>query len=224
MGKTFIIALMILFVVNSLALLGLMGYGAATGRFDQEKRQQYLATWRGEKLVSPPPEEQAKEEEEPTQETGTKILAAQLEREIINRELQLYAQQLRDKEFTITVARDKLQKDLLELQSRRDEFQDEVTQRNEKAREEGFQKALRNYSTMKAKYVKDDFMQMEDKDVVRYLTAMKPDVATAILERFKTPEEMAKRLRVMQLLEEEGIIDINQNRNVSSNSTDIGNS
>ena len=56
MGKTLTIALIALFIVHSLALLGLLGYGAVTGRFDQDKRQQYLATWRGEKLVAPPPE------------------------------------------------------------------------------------------------------------------------------------------------------------------------
>ena len=55
MGKLIVTMLLTLLLANSLALLGIVGYGLSTGRFDAEMRTQYLATWGGEKLVPPPP-------------------------------------------------------------------------------------------------------------------------------------------------------------------------
>jgi len=210
MGKLILNVLLVVLVAHSLALVGFLGYGAMTNRFDYDKREQYLATWRGEKLVPPPQEVVVEEKQETPQQAGARIMASQVEREVLNREMELYAQLLRNKEVTIDVAQIKLEKDIEDLKVKREEFAELMEENNEKIQDENFRKALKNYSIMKPKYVKDDFMQMEDKEVIRYLAEMKSDTATKILEQFKQPEEQSKRLRLMRLLENYGVINLDK--------------
>ena len=206
MGKMILLVLLVVLAMHSLALLVFLGYGLATDRLDEEKRVQYLATWRGEKLVPPPPVEIVEEKEESPKEASSRIQVAQQEREILTREMQMFAQLLQDKDVSLQTAQAKLEKDLKVLRSEQEQFDARVRQHQKMAQEEGFRKALKNYSSMKPKYTKDDFMKMDEKDVVRYLSEMKSDTATAILEQFKTPQEQAKRLELMKMLEQYGVI------------------
>jgi DNA repair exonuclease SbcCD ATPase subunit len=207
MGKMILSVLLVVLALHSLALLGFLGYGLATERFDDEKRVQYLATWQGEKLVPPLPVEVVEEKEESPQESSSRIQAAQQEREILTREMRMFAQLLRDKEVSLQDAQAKLEKDLKALRSELEQFDARVGQHKKMAQEESFRKALKNYSSMKPKYTKDDFMKMDEKDVVRYLSEMKSATATAILEQFKTPQEQNKRLKLMKMLEQYGVVD-----------------
>jgi len=56
---------------------------------------------------------------------------------------------------------------------------------------------------------------MSDDEVVRYLSNMKPDVVTQILDRFRTPEEMDKRLKLMRLLEKHRVISLHQKQDAA---------
>ncbi len=206
MGKLILTILIAVLLVHSLALIGLFGYGVTTGRFDGEKREQYLATWLGERLVPEPEEIEVVEEAETPQEAGARIAAVEVQRETITREMQRDFELIRSRQTTLDMAREKLDKDILELQKDKDTFQQKVDDYNQKVQEEGFRKALKNYSQMKAKQVKDDFMQMTETDVVRYLSEMKSEVATEILGKFTTPEEQQKRLAVMKLMEEYKVV------------------
>jgi len=207
MKKNILTILLILLVAYSLTITGILGYGMATGRFSQEMINQYLATWRGDKLVPPPKQEVVVQAEESPKESSAKIAAAEVEREILTHELQRRIELLRNMQTTIAAAQGKLDKDIQQHQAQMEEFAAKIAQQQEVARKEGFLKALKNYSSMKPKLVKDDFMQMEDEDAVRYLAAMKSDIATAILNQFKnSKEEQAKRLRIMKLLEEKNVI------------------
>ena len=142
MGKLIIIILLVLLVIHSVALVGFFGYGVATGRFDSSRREQYLATWRGDKLISPPPEEVVEEKQENAQEASARIFAIQLEREYISREMDLYARQLRNKQVTVAAAQAKLEKDLSQLNNDEVEFNKKVAEQNRMAREEGFKKVV----------------------------------------------------------------------------------
>jgi flagellar motility protein MotE (MotC chaperone) len=206
MGKLLITIFISMLLINSLVIFGLLGYGAATGRFDNEKREQYLATWRGEKLVAPEPEEEIVEEKESPREASTRIAAIEEQSEIIKREILRDIELLRYMQTLVSEARRKLEKDREQLTKNTEIFQTKLDEHNRTINEEGFRKALKNYSSMKPKDVKADFMKMDEQDVVRYLSAMKPDVATAILGRFKTEEEQQKRQRLMKLLENYGTI------------------
>lgn len=212
MGKIVLIVVITLVLANSLALVGLLGYGLATGRLDSDQRAQYLATWQGEKLVPPPPEEAPVEEKETPQQASARIAEAELERETIARETQRDIELARYMQSTIAEAKRKIGKDLKQLRADQATFQSELDRYNDVVQSEGFQKALKNYSRMKAKVVKTDFMEMPDEAVVRYLAQMKSDTATKILEQFKTSEEQQKRLRLMQLLERHRVISMNQKR------------
>jgi flagellar motility protein MotE (MotC chaperone) len=210
MGKLIVTLLLTLLLANSLALLGILGYGLGTGRFNADLRAQYLATWRGEKLVPPPPEEEVVEEKETPQQASARIAEAEIQREILTREIQRDIELARYMQQTVAMAKLKLDKDIKQLQTDKQAFDDQMTQYNEKVQSEGFQKSLQAYSKMKPRSAKSDFMQMNDDEVVRYLSNMKPDVVTQILDQFRTPEELDKRLKLMRLLEKHQVISLNQ--------------
>ena len=195
-------------IIHLIGLVGLSVYGLATGRFAPEKREQYLATWKGEKLV--PYVEEVVEEvaEESPRDASARIMEQQLNQEIVSRELQLQLDLLKNMKETLDEAQNKLQKDKTQFVSKKDDFDDKVKENQAKAKDEGFKKALATYSTMNPKYVKDDFMVMDEKEVVRYLTAMKPGVRTEVLSKFRAPEEQIKRVKLMEMLKENGIVDV----------------
>jgi len=211
MGKMILTILLALFLANCLAVLGVLGYGAVTGRFDAEKRAQYLATWQGEKLIPEPDDTGAVDETEAPQEAGMRIAALEEEREMTSREVQRDIQLLRSQQNTLAMEREKLQKDIGELAVKEAAFEKKMVAHNQQVQEEGFLKALKNYSQMKPRLVKEDFMQMSDKEMVRYISEMKSDVATKILEQFKTPEEQLKRQGVMKLLETVQVVRLDEN-------------
>jgi hypothetical protein len=217
MKKIVWITLVIFLLADFLALLGFLGYGMATGRLGTDQRAQYLATWHGEKLV-PPVEEEVKVQEEPEtpQQASVRIAAAEIQREILSREMERHAELLRNMQDTVNVAKAKLEKDLKELEKEKQQFSMKVNQQEVTAKDEGFQKALKNYILMKPKYAKEDFMKMEEKEAIRYLAAMKPDIATKIFNQFKTTEEQEKRRQLLKLLEEYKVISLNDSSQAGS--------
>ena len=72
---------MLILMICGLATVGLVGYGLATGRFDAEKQEQYFATWRGEKLVTPAPEVEQALDDEKAKQASERIAATEIKRE-----------------------------------------------------------------------------------------------------------------------------------------------
>jgi flagellar motility protein MotE (MotC chaperone) len=209
MGKFVLTVLLAFLLVHCLALVGLLGYGAATGRFSSEKRAQYLATWHGEKLVPPTPEVVVETKKESPQQASSRIATAEIDKEVDLRESQRELELLRSMQLAIDAAKSKLDKDLKQLDVDRADLAARIEEQNKLAKEEGFLKALKNYTQMKPKMVKDDFMKMDDQQVVRFLAAMKSDTATKILNQFKTTEEQDKRLRIMEMLKQYNVVALN---------------
>ncbi len=189
-------------LIHVLALIGLMLYGLGTGRFSEEKIQQYLATWKGHKLVPPPPVVNEEETAESPSDATARISTNEIQKEILTREIQRQIEQMNNMKYTVDLARKKLDTDLLELKQKQESFQQTVKTNNEQAQDVGFLKTVASYSSMKPKMVKNDFMNMDDKEVVRYLSVMKQDVVTKVLNQFKTDDEQAKRVRVLRMLQE----------------------
>jgi flagellar motility protein MotE (MotC chaperone) len=200
--KTIFTIIIVILLIHRLALLGLLGYGAATGRFDSEKKAQYLATWQGEKLIPETQEVEAVEETETPAQASERIAASETLHESLSRETQRDIELSRYMQSTIEQAKIKIEQDLQQLQTDRAAFEAEIAQHNKLVEDEGFQKALKSYSQLKPKLVKEDFMNMEENEVLQYLSQMKSDVLTKILEQFKTPDEQQKRLRLMKMLTE----------------------
>ena len=204
MGKLLLRVALILILTHFFTLAGLLGYGLFTGRFDGDQIEQYLATWRGEKLVAPVPVEEVVEEKEGPNEASARIASQEIDDEIYSREQQRQTELLRNLKFTVEAARVKLQKDIVDFQKEKAAFVAQKLADAEKARNEGFLTELKIYEKMNPKYVKNDFMQMDEADAVRFISAMKSDVAKKILEKFRTPEEERRRQRLMKLLEQGG--------------------
>lgn len=203
MGKAIAKALGAVFVIHVIGLLGLLTYGLATHRFEGEKVKQYLATWHGQKLVAPPEEEVEEEEEESPALASKRIAEKEVNEEINARDMQGQVELIKNMQFSIGLAQKKLEKDIQAYQKESETFYAEQTKHEERIQSEGFQKTLKNYSTMKTKLVKNDFMKMEDSEMVEFLSAMKADVATKILNQFKSTEEEKKRQRVLRLMHED---------------------
>ena len=204
MGKLLLRVTLVLILAHFFTLAGLLSYGVITGRFDGEKIEQYLATWQGEKLVAPVSVEEVTEEQEGPNEASARIASQEVEDEILSREQQRQSQLLRNLKFTVEAARAKLQKDIRVFQAEKTAFAAQKQANEEKMKNEGFITQLKIYEKMKPKYVKNDFMKMAEMDAVRFISAMKSDVAKKILERFRTPEEEQKRQYLMKLLEQGG--------------------
>ena len=66
---------------------------------------------------------------------------------------------------------------------------------------------------MKPKLAKNDFMTMDDLEVVNYLVEMKPDIVKKILDQFKAPVEEQKRQSVLKLLLERQSVTVSKNTN-----------
>ncbi|MBN1846419.1 MAG: hypothetical protein JW810_12090 [Sedimentisphaerales bacterium] len=208
MGKLLLTIALAILLANGLAILGLLGYGLATGRMDAAQRAQYLATWQGQSLVPPPPEAETVEQKETPQQASARIAAMEIQREVLTREIERDMELARSMQNTVDEARKKMEGDLRRLVDDQQVFETKLSQYNAEAQSEGFQKSLKAYANMKPKTAKDDLMKMTDQEAVRYLSAMKPDVATQILEQFRTPEEQTKRLQLMQMLEKQRVISL----------------
>jgi len=214
MGKSILTIVFVLLIVHLLAALGFFFYALGSGKFSHDRMEQYKAVWNGEKLVPPAPPEPEPAVVEKPQDSAERIAAAEVDQETTTREMQLQIQMLRDMAATVNAAQAKVDKEKTELAKVKEIFDQQLARQQAQSRQEGFNKALQTYSNMKPKNVKDDFMTMPDDEVVRYLAAMKADIATTILDSFKTPEEQSKRRRVMALLEELKKLDPFQTSNV----------
>jgi len=208
MVRTIMTVLVVLLLLHILAVLGFFGFSVVTGRFSPDYRGQYLATWKGQKLVPYVEEEVVETKEESSQAASERIAETQISRELLSRQIQNRLQDLKNREVTIAAAQAKLDKDLKKLDIARSQFESKLAEHNKKAKEEGFGKVLKTYSEMNPKLVKDDFMMLDEEQVVRYLAAMKPTNRTDVLSKFKTPEEQAKRIRLLEQLNHYGEIKI----------------
>jgi flagellar motility protein MotE (MotC chaperone) len=201
MGRFLLTLIIAVLAVHIVILLGAMGYGWATDRFEGDKLDQYIATWQGVDLVEKPEEVEADVIEETPTDAIARIAESEIKSETLRRNLSRQVEVLRNMKMTVDMAQRKLEGDMEDFQAQKTEFLETIDQYENRVREAGFQKALKSYSSLKPKLVKNDFMQMEDEQVVRYLSAMKPDTVKKILNNFKRPDEEAKRQRILQLME-----------------------
>lgn len=199
--KTLFAVLIVALVIHALAFVGLLIYGATTNRFDAEKREQYLATWRGEKLVPPAPVDAVEEESESPQEAAARIAETEATREILTLEIDRRFELLRSMRTAVKAAQVSVDKEQGRLDAAKEEDERVRRERNSAERQKAFAKQLDFFSRMKPKLARDHFMNMPETKVARLLAAMRPDTAKKILNSFKTDEEREKLLRVIDLIE-----------------------
>jgi Mg/Co/Ni transporter MgtE len=76
----------------------------------------------------------------------------------------------------------------------------EVATLQKLAQDKGFQDSLQLYNSMPAKQVKAVFMGLDDETVVNYLQSMQPRRASMIIKEFKTPDELSRIARVLEIM------------------------
>jgi len=205
--KLLIKGLSIIIAINLLAVTSFLGYSIMIGKFDAAHRSQYLATFKGEKLVLYVETDEINKSEAEQAQAKDRIEEFELQGKKISRDVQELIQILRQREFSLKLAKAAFKDERKRLEIEKKKFKNKITVESEMAKEKGFQVALQRYSIMKAAIVKDDFMTMDDDQVVRYISAMPADTAKGILERFRSPEEKLKRQRVMKVLQEKKVFD-----------------
>lgn len=66
--------------------------------------------------------------------------------------------------------------------------------------DKGFQDSLSRYNVMPAKQVKQIFLTLDDATVKNYLQAMEPRAAGRIIKEFKSPDEVSRIQKVLELM------------------------
>ena len=201
MGKFLVSALVAIVGIHILVLLGALGYGLATKRFEKNKLKQYAAVWSGTELVEKPEETEQEETEEDPTDTMARIAEMEINSEVLLQNIQRQLELLQNMKTAVRLAQEELAKDRKNFDEEQQQFLAKVEEYEQKVTSDGFQRTLKSYSTMKPKYVKDDLLAMPEEEAVRYLSEMKPNVATSILSQFRTPEEQQARLKLMQQMQ-----------------------
>lgn len=109
-------------------------------------------------------------------------------------------QQLEDLQQQISLAQAQLLRDRQTLQTHKDELLAREQKENRLKADKGFQDSLRRYEAMRARQVKAIFMDLDDRTVMNYLQAMEPRQAAKIIKEFKTPTELDRIGRIMEMM------------------------
>jgi hypothetical protein len=100
----------------------------------------------------------------------------------------------------VDLAKAQMARDRRLLESQKKLLDENQQQMQQLATDEGFQDTLTLYSSMTGKQVKAIFLTLDDATVARYLQAMQPRVAARVIKEFKTPDEIARIQRVLEMM------------------------
>ena len=240
--KTMARAIGLLCVLHVLALLGGVGWLAATGRLSEERINKTAELFRPTVAEAKKQREAEKVQEDAEQhaeraeraagaDTGTdgdasapqtaaEALADQRQRnELTLRRIErarAEVQRLRDQ---LQAGQQRLEQQQEDLAEKRKAFDQRLKQVEQKKNEEGFQRAVRLYESLPEDQVKNMFMSMIDEgnteQVVAYLEAMQTRTAGKVLEAFQTPEEITQAVELTERLRQRG-------SDLTDNAEDVG--
>lgn len=217
--KKLVNVIIIVLALNFLALAGGAGYGVKNFLLDKEGKidREKIAAIKNI-LIPPPPEVTAATQPspDPTTQPFVKLDALLAEKAGLPVGQQVeYLQQMYDAKMAEL---DRRQRELLALKDQVERAQREldmgrgqlakaekaVVDREQEAAklaaDKGFQDALKLYNSMPAKNVKQIFSSLDDDTVVRFLKAMEPRTAAKTLKEFKSPDELVRAQKYMELL------------------------
>lgn len=212
--KKILSVVMWVLALNFLATAGVVGFLFQTGKLDNEKVSQI------KEIVFPPPASQpattepVEDEPDTTLKDGLAELLAkksgmtpaeqvetiQQHFDVQMAELDRKRRELLDLQRQITAARDAATTEHDKLLAEQKNLADQARQQVADATDKGFQNSLELYRTMPAKQAKEVFMMLDDATIIRYLQAMEPREAGKIIKEFKTPEEMARVQKILEMM------------------------
>ena len=208
MLKAIVTGLVAIVVVHLLGVIGLVGYAAVSGKLSVQRRELYKKVWDGVALVEPDESDEPVDEatEASSEQVTEQLNQARAQKELLTLDIQRHLEDLENMKRSVQAAQNKLVKDRTEYVAAMETFESQLERQNQAAKNEGFLRELDYFSRLKPKLAKEDFMAMSDDDAARFLAAMKPDVATKILNQFRSDAEQEKRQRVMALIETLGVV------------------
>lgn len=115
-------------------------------------------------------------------------------------QVDLRERQLADQQREVDLGRQRLEADKAALDAQRTALAAAQTTAAAEANDQGFQDTLTLYQTMTPAQVKEIFANLKDDVVMRYLEAMPPKSAAKIIKQFKTPDELDRIQRIMELM------------------------
>lgn len=209
--------LVLLLAINFLAVAGAVGWLYQSGHLDKEKAAKI-------KEVVFPAATQPVATTQPVSETADHSreqldallakhanLPAGQQAEFIRQtfdsqvaELDRRTRELQDLQSQIDLANNKLIADRAALEADRKKLTDEQEQAKKLATDQGFQDSLNLYNSMPAKTVKSIFMTLNDDAMMQYLRAMDSTAAGKIIKEFKTPDELERVQRILEMMRKGG--------------------
>jgi hypothetical protein len=209
--------LVLTLAVNFLIAVGALGWLYKSGHLDKERAGKI-------KEVVFPPATQAAPTTQPAADTGDHSreqldallakhanLPAGQQAEFVRQafdsqiaELERRARELHDLQMQVDLANSKLLSDRAALEADRKKLTDDQEQAKKLASDQGFQDSLTLYNSMPSKQVKSIFMALTDDAMMQYLRAMDSTAASKIIKEFKTPDELDRVQRILEMMRKGG--------------------
>lgn len=209
--------LVLTLAVNFLFAAGALGWLYKSGHLDKQR------VGKIREVVFPPPSQPAPaiqpvaETEDRSRQQLDALLAkhanlpAGQQAEVIRQafdsqlaELEHRTRELLDLQTQVDLANAKLLSDRAALEADRKKLTDEQEQAKKLATDQGFQDSLTLYNSMPAKQVKSVFMTLSDDAMMQYLRAMDSMAAGKIIKEFKTPDELDRVQRILEMMRKGG--------------------
>jgi flagellar motility protein MotE (MotC chaperone) len=206
--------IIIVLALNFLAVAGGVGWLVKDGRLGKPQVAEI------KKILFPPPPEVVAETQpsapDPSTQPFVKLDALLAEKaglpvgqqvEFIQQTFDAKAAELDRRQRELLALKDQVERAQRELDAGRGQLlkaeqavQDREQEAAKLASDKGFQDALKLYNSLPAKNVKQIFMTLDDETVVRFLKAMEPRTAAKTLKEFKTPDEITRSQKYLELL------------------------
>jgi hypothetical protein len=208
-------AIVYVFALNFLFLAGGIGYLKQSGRIDSEKLEAIRKMLFDDGSAATEPST-SQPSTAPANGLGNRldqVLAEHAHQPVaeqmqflrqgvdnLRAELDRSARELADRESNLENRRVLLDERARALEERIKAFEKRVAEASQVAEDKGFQDTLERYIALPAKDAKELFLKMDDSDVVRYLQAMDARTSARIMKEFKSPAEMDRLGKVLQLM------------------------
>lgn len=221
-------AIILIALLNLLAIGGLGGYLAATGRVDKEKfgtivdlvkspqtpenlRDNVYTLMHPDHASTEPTSGPAtlKTVEHGSLNVGIASATERIEftRKAIEQErlrLDREAQELRSRQILLENQRTEIDAKMAQIEKDKKDFQEKVQQAQAALKDENFTKTLNLYNELKPKQVKEIFLTLAPSVVEDYLRAMERDRATKIISEFKSAEDRQFIAAVLERIRNSG--------------------
>jgi hypothetical protein len=212
--RNLVLTLVVVAALNFIAVTGAVGWLFSSGKLDKDKLAEIG------KIVFPEPASQPAKQDDSVDPATTQpmmrfdeLLSAtqgrsttqQLEfmRDAFDKQMALLSRQrteLIDLKRQIEMGRSEVSKQIAAVEAREKAVEAREKAITTQAQDKGFADALKLYKNMPSKQVKDLFIAMDDKTVVRFLQAMDARQASRVLKEFKTPVELSRAQTLLEMM------------------------